>query len=153
MLLATLVFTSVALTCVMFLSRQSMLGFACAIFWFVAGAHSYTLVTGAPWVDIYFYLFIACTLGMTPFTIYAAFGLRGRDNESAGDDQQYYSENDNPKKQPKELGDSSSEDTGIDDGFESEPSRQTRELRERAEERKTKHNVKIFREHRRDLKW
>ncbi len=75
MLLLILVFISVSLTCVMFASKQPMLGFPCAIFWAITGADAFILSV-IPWGDIYFYIFIASLLGMTPFTAYAAFALR-----------------------------------------------------------------------------
>jgi len=74
-LLGILAGIAVLLTCVMFATRQSMLGFACAIFWAITGAQAYTLST-TPWGDIYYYLFFASAFGMTIFTAIAAFGLR-----------------------------------------------------------------------------
>ena len=75
MLLALIGFIAVILTYTMFQSRNSTLGFPCAIFWFIFGAHCYGLST-VPWVDVYFYLFIASSLGMTIFCALAAYGLR-----------------------------------------------------------------------------
>ncbi len=154
MLLATLVFIAVVLTCAMFVTKQSMLGFPSGIFWFVAGAQSYTLITGAPWVDIYFYIFFACSVGMTLFTILAAFGLRNKDNESAGDEQRYYGESRRKTMSPDKK-DEEQENAGIDDGFNTTESRQTRELRERANERRTQHGIRIVKEERKKepLKW
>ena len=74
-LLGVLAGIAVLLTCLMFATRQSMLGFACAIFWFITGAQAYILST-EPWGDIYYYVFIASALGMTLFCILAAVGLR-----------------------------------------------------------------------------
>ena len=66
---------AVALTLAMFTSKQSMLGFACAMFWAIFGAYSYSLSIGA-WGDIYFYTAFASMFGMVAFTALAAFGLR-----------------------------------------------------------------------------
>ena len=52
MLMGTLTFISVALTCTMFATRQAVLGFACALFWFVLSGYAYTQSVN-PWVDIY----------------------------------------------------------------------------------------------------
>lgn len=74
MLLAGLFFVAVCLTCTMFFTKSSMLGFACAIFWALAGGQAYTQSLVA-W-DLYFLVAFACLLGMVSFTSLAAFGLR-----------------------------------------------------------------------------
>jgi hypothetical protein len=75
MLFAVLAFAAVVLTYAMFQSRNAMLGFPSAIMWALLGGYSYTQST-VPWGDIYFYLFIATLIGMTPFSMFAAYGLR-----------------------------------------------------------------------------
>ncbi len=85
MLLITLVLIAVALTTTMFATRQSMLGFACALFWIMVGGQAYTLSTGA-WADIYFYLFFGAGFGMTTFTALAAYGLREKRDTIAEDE-------------------------------------------------------------------
>ena len=81
-LLAILVFIAVALTWVMFSTRQAMRGMACALFWALAGAQSYTL-SAATW-DIHFTFAFASLLGMTTFCVLGAFGLREK-RDSIGD--------------------------------------------------------------------
>ena len=74
MLLGSLVFISTMLTYGMFKTRQSMMGFPCAMFWAVLSAYCY-IESAIPWGDIYYYMFFAAA-GMTIFTALAAFGLR-----------------------------------------------------------------------------
>ena len=76
-LLGILAGIAVLLTCLMFATRERMLGFPCAIFWIITGAQAYTL-SATPWGDIYYYIFIASALGMTTFCILASFALRER---------------------------------------------------------------------------
>lgn len=66
---------AVLLTCAMFMTREMMLGFPAAMFWAILGGYAYTLST-TPWGDVYYYVFIACALGMTVFSMLAAYGLR-----------------------------------------------------------------------------
>ncbi len=83
-LLFGLMFIAVVLTAAMFISRQSMLGFACAIFWVITGALALQL-SEAEW-DILYYIFFASAFGMTAFTSLAAFGLREkRDTQAEGE--------------------------------------------------------------------
>ena len=84
MLLAMLVITAIALTCVLFATRQAMLGFPAAIFWALSGAQAYTQST-ATW-DIYYLTFFACMLGMTTFTMLGAYGLREKRDTIAEDE-------------------------------------------------------------------
>ena len=90
-LLAELLFVAVVLTAIMFFTKQSMLGFACAIFWAIAGAQSYTLSIVA-W-DIYFVIAFACLLGMTSFSALGAFGLREK-RDTIGDEEMEEGEGD-----------------------------------------------------------
>ena len=81
---------AIALTAIMFHSRNAMLGFPAAIFWMLTGAYSYTLFT-TPWVDIEFYLAIASMLGMVPFTILGAYGLKEK-KDTGTDEEEYLDE-------------------------------------------------------------
>ncbi|MDD5220912.1 MAG: hypothetical protein PHV11_10120 [Candidatus Bipolaricaulis sp.] len=83
MLLSGLIFISVILTYAMFTTRERMLGYPCALFWAITGAQAYTLSAG-PWLDAYFFTFIACVLGMTIFSVLAMYGLREK-RDSIGD--------------------------------------------------------------------
>ncbi len=78
MLMITLVILALSLTITMFALRQSMLGFPCGVFWFLAGAYCYSISTHL-WTDPYYWLFFMFTLGMGLFTIFAAFALRKSD--------------------------------------------------------------------------
>lgn len=78
MLLITFVILALSLTITMFALRQAMLGFPCGIFWFLAGAYSYSISTHL-WTDPYYWLFFMFTLGMGLFTIFASFALRKSD--------------------------------------------------------------------------
>ena len=127
-LLGVLAGIAVLLTCLMFATRQSMLGFACAIFWVITGAQAYTLST-EPWGDIYYYLFFASAFGMTLFCILASFGLREKydtiaDEELERGEGEYISEGE--------------EKTDSFEESETKPSKRTQALRKRAEERRTK---------------
>jgi len=136
MLLGSLVFIAVMLTYVMFMARQAMLGFACAMFWAVLAGYAYThFVT--PWVDIYYYLFFAA-FGMAIFTMIAAFGLREKrealadkemDEEEGEEEPAYYDEEAESKKKVDALFDTGGEGAGA--------SKRRKELRERAERRRT----------------
>ena len=68
---------ALGLTALMFVTRSSILGFPCVIFWGLFGAYAYTQ-SAAMW-DIYYFLFIATLLGMVPFTALAAYALREGD--------------------------------------------------------------------------
>ncbi len=76
--LGLLISIGVILTFTMFVAAQPMLGFACSVFWAISGTSAYAL-SSTPWGDIYYFIFIACLLGMTIFTMLAAFGLRHKD--------------------------------------------------------------------------
>jgi hypothetical protein len=106
-----------------------MLGFPCAIFWTIFGAHCYNLSID-PWGDIYYYLFFAA-LGMAIFTMIAAFGLREKrdtiadaemDEEESEEDKGY-------------VGDKDQEDIFSVEP-ESEPSQRIKDLRDRAARRR-----------------
>lgn len=133
MILLALIFVPLGLTVAMFISRQAMLGFPCALFWAVLGGYAYTQST-TPWGDWQYYLFFASAFGMTTFTALAAFGLREKRDTLADKDMEkgegeYIDEGRNDEKKDK-----------MDDLFaieeESKPSKRTRELRERIKQRR-----------------
>ena len=84
MTLAVLAFMAISLTCTMFVTKQSMLGFPCVIFFAILGGYAYT-ISAATW-DTYYFLFFACLLGMVPFTALAAWGLR-EPRDTIGDEE------------------------------------------------------------------
>ena len=87
-MLYALIGVAVALTWVMFTSRNSMLGFPSGIFWAILGGHAYT-VSIATW-DIYYFLFFA-SFGMAIFCMYAAFALR-EEKDTETDEGEYLDE-------------------------------------------------------------
>lgn len=125
---------AVALTCAMFISKQSMLGFPSAIMWALLGGQAYTMHV-TTW-DIYFDLAFASLLGMVTFSIYAAYGLREKPDYY--DQEADVPENGGPQKQ-KDTEAEEPEDDGTSDGFygESEPNKRTTALRQRATDRRT----------------
>ena len=131
MLLAGLIVISVALTCTMFATRQSMLGFPCAIFWAVMGGQGY-LQSTATW-DIYYIVFFA-SMGMTIFSLFAMYGLRGKDLSGPDADEEPFIDE---EKEPDISGIDKNNDeaSGIDG---EKPSKRTKELRERAARRRRK---------------
>ncbi len=145
MLFLTLAFLAIGLTVTMFVTKQAMLGFACAIFWFIFGAYCYTL-SATPWGDIYYYLFFASSVGMTIFTAFAAFGLREK-RDALGDegDEGGMSENENNNK-TSDLPKDNENDSGTGQTSNNEelfygerprPSVRTQKLRDRAKARRT----------------
>jgi hypothetical protein len=126
-------FLAVMLTCAMFLSKQSMLGFPAAIFWALLGGQAYSMHV-TTW-DIYFLLAFASLLGMVTFSIYAAYGLREKPDYY--DQEADVPENGRPEKPTDTETDEPEDKTS--DGFygESEPNKRTTALRERAAERRT----------------
>lgn len=125
-LLGILAGIAVLLTCLMFATRQSMLGFACAIFWVITGAQAYTL-SETPWGDIYYYIFFASALGMTSLCILGAVGLREKKDTIADEEL------------AKGEGEYVDESKGEKEGeTEPQPSKRTQALRKRAENRRTR---------------
>ena len=84
-MLYVLAAAAVGLTSTMFLSRSSMLGFPCAMFWALFGGYCYqqSITT---W-DIYFLTAFASLLGMTVFSMLAANGLKTKKEELAEGDE------------------------------------------------------------------
>ena len=83
MLMAVLVLLALSLTCVMFGTRERMLGYPSGIFWAIMGGHSFTesIVT---W-DIYYFLFFA-SMGMAIFSFLAMYALREK-RDTIGDEE------------------------------------------------------------------
>ncbi len=105
--LALLMSIGAILTFTMFVVAQPMLGFACSMFWAISGASAYAL-SSTSW-DVYYLIFIACLLGMTVFTMLAAFGLLEK-RDTLGDKAiEGRGEKDTLGREP-----------GLDDGFEDE---------------------------------
>jgi len=114
-----------ALTVFMFVTQQMMLGFPSAIFWAVFAGLCYQNST-ATW-DIYYLTFFA-SMGMTIFSMYAAYGLRTKREEQmegdtyideSKDDMVFIDESRNTEPEPHD-----------------QPSRRVQEIRERAARRK-----------------
>ena len=124
MLLQVLGFIAVGLTIAMFYTKESMLGFPCALFWALLGGFCYG-ESAATW-DIYYLVFFACLLGMVPFTIYGAWGLR-EPRDSIGDEDfeqgegAYADEDEDASKRrsflPRRNRDDEDDDGGIVDPF------------------------------------
>ncbi len=89
------------LTFCMFHTKERMLGFPSAIFWWLAGGWIYTLSTAA-W-DIYFLIaFSMIFIGV--FAAYAAFALKKKDLEEpdAGEDDGKFVDEEGNKVEPEE---------------------------------------------------
>ena len=142
MLLGSLVFIAVMLTITMFNTRQAMLGFACAMFWFVLSGYAYTQFTTA-WVDIYYYLFFGAA-GMAIFTAIAGFALRERRDTFADEEM-----DEEGAGEGTFIDEGKEAEQKIDDMFNVEPkskeTKRSRELRERTEARRTKDGRKELR--------
>jgi len=134
MLLATFTFTAVILTYAMFQSRSAMLGFPCGIFWSVLGGYAYTQTASFfPPTDMYAFLSIASLLGMTPFTILAAYALRTKKEEAEEGDLYFDEGGDKDVKFIDEGGEGN--ETELDG---EKPSRRIRGIRERAAQRRSR---------------
>ncbi len=132
MLLTLLGFVAVILTLVMFQSKNSALGFPCAIFWFLFGIQAYTLYA-VMW-DVYYCIFFASCIGMTPFSAYIAFGLREKPGTDEVEDEVIQTEE--PSDEDKEAGEEAT--GGVDDYGEPivKSSKRTQALHERAKKRR-----------------
>ena len=125
-LFMALMFVALGLTVAMFLSKQSMLGFPCTIFWVLWGADAYIMST-TPWGDVYYFLFFG-SFGMAIFSAFAAYGLREK-QDTIGDEEM--EKGDSSIIDEKEKGTDIFEDEVI------EPSMRTKKLRERASQRRS----------------
>lgn len=128
MILAITGFIAVALTYTMFQSRQSMLGFPCALFWAIFGGQAY-LSSTTPWGDIYYYLAFSSLFGMTIFSMLAAYGLR-EIRDTLGDEAMEEEEEEREGEGEPEMGDEAS-------GAKKQPTARER-LKKRREERENK---------------
>lgn len=123
---------AVWLTATMFRTRESMLGFPCAIFWVILGGYCFTL-SAAIW-DVYYFVFIASALGMTIFSILAAFALREKpDKEAEGT----AGEGDYIDEHEGEDDITRHDRGGEDNNGETQPSARTQALRGRVDRRRT----------------
>jgi len=132
MLFAVLAFAAIVLTYAMFQSRQSMLGFPCLIFWAIMGGYCYQEST-ATW-DMYYFTFFA-SFGMAIFCAFAAYGLRTKKEEAAEGDLYFDEGGDDDVKFIDEGGKGGDTEVGLED---EKPSRRTREVRDRANRRRTR---------------
>lgn len=131
--LLVLMAISVALTWALFQSRQAMLGFPCGIFWAILGGYAYTQTASFfPPTDIYAFLGIASLLGMTPFTIFAAYGLRTKKEELAEGDEFI----DEGKDDIKFIDEGGKDKDTEPESDEEKPRRVSRSIRERASRRR-----------------
>ena len=103
MIMPVLAGAAVALTCTMFLSKSSMLGFPSAIFWALFGGYCY-LESTITW-DIYFLTAFASLLGMTVFCMLGAYGLREKRDTIADEEME------------KGEGDQYIDEEAMDEGF------------------------------------
>ncbi len=132
MLFAVLAFAAIVLTLAMFLSKQSMLGFPCTIFWAILGGYCYQHST-TTW-DIYYLTFFG-SIGVAIFCSFAAFALRTKKEELVEGDE-YIDEGKDDIKFIDEGGSSSPKQ--LTSGVEDNPSRRRKEIRERADNRRSR---------------
>jgi len=131
MLLFGLLFVAVVLTCVMFATKEMMLGFPSAIFWAIGGGFAYTEST-AIW-DIYYYIFIASVLGMTVFCALAMYGLREK-RDTIGEESMEKEEGGFIDEKSSQVGKMDAMFSTDGDG---KPSKRSQELHKRAEDRRS----------------
>lgn len=140
MILFMLITVAVALTCAMFATKQMMLGFPSVIFWAIAGGQAYMIST-ALW-DIYYFIAIACLLGMTIYCSLAMYGLRDR-KPTLGeieDGSKFVDEGKDTALQIgkfEEVGEAKSKDNDgmFDTDSESTPSEREKQIKQRASDR------------------
>jgi hypothetical protein len=137
--LLTLSIIALGLTVVMFTSRERMLGPAAAVFWAILGGYAYTESTTA-WGDWQFFLAFACLLGMTTFSLLAAYALREK-MDTIADQEMEQGEGEligeTKKKARKDPVENEENSDMFGDDTEPEPSTRTRRLRERVTKRRT----------------
>ena len=115
-----------ALTVAMFLSREQLLGFPCVIFWAILGGYCYGL-SAAMW-DIYYFVFIASTIGMTVFCALGMYALhRSKKLETTGVEEM--------GDEGKYVDEESASDSSLDDFLEETPSRRVTSVQDRAKRR------------------
>ena len=121
----------------MFMSKSSMLGFPSGLFWAVLGGYSYTQST-VPWGDWHYFLFFA-SFGMAIFSMFAAYALRTKKEDAREGDLYFDEGGDKDVKFIDEggSGKGSRSDDAVEDDDE-KPSRQVRDIRERASRRRSR---------------
>ena len=127
MLLGTL---AIVLTLAMFVTKQSMLGFPSGMFWAIIGGFAYEQ-SSTVW-DIHYFLFFGA-MGMTIFSVFAAYGLRTKKEELAEGDE-FIDEGKDDVKFIDEGGNGNS--GGEMESDDEKPRRRTREIRDRASRRR-----------------
>jgi len=132
MLLVGLIVIATALTCVMFASKSSMLGFPCLIFWAITSGYCYQ-ESGATWDNYYFMFFASIFMGV--FCAFAAYALRTKKEEAEEGDLFFDEGGDKDVKYIDEGGDGKD---AVDEDEDEKPSRRTRSIRERANRRRTR---------------
>jgi len=132
MLLAGLIVIATTLTATMFVSKSSMLGFPCLIFWAIMGGYCYQ-ESATTW-DIYYLTFFGA-FGMAIFCAFAAYALRTK-KEEAEEGDLYFDEGGDKDVKFIDEGDGDQNVAGDDEG--EKPSRRIREIRERASRRRSR---------------
>ncbi len=122
---------AVAITAIMFGTKERMLGFPSAIFWAIFGGYCYTLST-TTW-DLYYITFFAA-LGMTIFSMYAAYALRRRDLEPKEEDWEDSGKMIDEGGGGPDSGEPTSNET---EDSSTKPSRFVRNVRDRADRRRS----------------
>ena len=134
-----LVLLAISLTVGMFVTKQMMLGFPSAIFWFILGGYCYQQ-SAATW-DIYYLIFFG-SFGMGIFSIFAAYALRTKREDAAEGDLYFDEGGDDDVKFIDEGGGKGGGKSKTADGEpeldDENPSRRTREIRDRANRRRTR---------------
>ena len=138
-----LLLAAVILVVAMFHSRNVMLGFPSAIFWFVFGGYNYTL-SATTW-DIHYLIFFA-SMGMGIFCLFAMYALQAKDLSGPDADRgKFFDEGREPdlrgdiERSSTERGSAERSSTESGDEFDDEfqPSSRVKALRERAARRRS----------------
>ena len=140
---------AVLLTIALFLSKEPMLGFACVIFWIIAGAQAYTMrlsTWDVPYAIFFgsFGMVLLCGIGSFQYYKGSKKGRRNEDTDfiDEEDRSQYIGENKNEADRAERTANSdamSESDMPSDRDIDrpSRPSVRTQDLRDRARKRKT----------------
>lgn len=123
-LLAILLGLAVITLVVMFITRREDLAYVSLVFWFLGGVQAYNMRTFPVTRSIYYYVFWACSIGMTVFCVICSVSMRRQRNTVESGEI------------PEKGETVSAADT--DDGEEKEKSQRPRQpsVRERAERRR-----------------
>jgi len=127
-MLYALLAIAVALTWVMFQTRNMMLGFPCVMFWAIMGGYCYTMSV-YDW-DTWYFLFFA-SFGMAIFCALAMYALRTPKEEKKEGDEYI----DEGKDETRYIDEG--KPTESDNPERSEVSERTRKLRARADNRRS----------------